>query len=116
MTNTFYGTIITCLAPGIISSEMLTILESLNGKLKTREEKYFLDLTITINDSGKIKTRTCQKPMNLYLYIPAASAHPLGVGKAMVYGSLRCYCLQNTHSKDYLKQIKLLFVRMKARA
>ena len=53
--------------------------------------------------------------MNLYLYIPAASAHPLGVGKAMVYGSLRHYYLQNTHRKDYLKQIKLLFVRMKAR-
>ena len=33
----------------------------------------------------------------------------------MVYGSLRCYYLQNTHRKDYLKQIKLLFVRMKAR-
>ena len=43
------------------------------------------------------------------------SAHPLGVGKTMVYGSLRRYYLQNTHRKDYLKQIKLLFVHMKAR-
>ena len=90
------------------------------GLLKWKVERKgrevnFLDLTITINDSGRIETRTYQKPMNLYLYIPAASAHPLGVGKAMVYGSLRRYYLQNTHRKDYLKQIKLLFVRMKAR-
>ena len=52
--------------------------------------------------------------MNLHLYILEASARPLGVGKAMVYGSLRCYLLQNTHKQNYLKQIKLLFVRMKA--
>ena len=53
--------------------------------------------------------------MNLYLHIPAASARPLRVGKAMVYGCLRRYYLQNAHRKDYLKQIKLLFVHMKAR-
>ena len=53
--------------------------------------------------------------MNIYLYIPVASAHPLRVGKAMIYGSLRRHYLQNTHRKDYLKQIKLLLVHMKAR-
>ena len=40
---------------------------------------YAVNLTITINDSGRIETRTYQKPMNLYLYISVASAHPLGV-------------------------------------
>ena len=54
--------------------------------------------------------------MNIYLYIPAASADQLGVDKAMVYGSLRRYYLQNTHGEDYLKQLKLLFVRMKTHA
>ena len=41
MTNAFYGTVITITypTPGIVSSQVLTILDSLNGKLKTREEK-----------------------------------------------------------------------------
>jgi hypothetical protein len=37
----------------------------------------FLDLTITIDATSKtIYTKTYQKPKNLHLYIPAASAHP----------------------------------------
>ena len=47
------------------------------GENKGREVNC-LDLTITINDSGKIETRTYQKPMKLYRYIPAASAHQPG--------------------------------------
>ena len=78
-------------------------------------EVSFLDITITVNDSGRIETWTYQKPMNMYLYIPAASVHPLGAGKAMVYGSLYYYYFQNTNRKYCLKQIKLFFVRMKAR-
>ena len=78
-------------------------------------EVNFLDLTITINDRNRIETRTYQKPMNLYLYIPEASAHPLGVGKAMVYGSMRRYKLQNTKREHYIEQARLLFRRMKAR-
>jgi hypothetical protein len=35
----------------------------------------FLDLEITIKDN-KLTTKTFQKPMNLYLYIPPSSAHP----------------------------------------
>ena len=34
----------------------------------------FLDLTLTI-DNGRITSRTFQKKMNLYLYLPPASAH-----------------------------------------
>ena len=39
MTNALVGTTTKYPAPGIILSEMLTVLDSLNGKLKTREEK-----------------------------------------------------------------------------
>ena len=54
--------------------------ELLKWKVENKgREVNFLDLIVTINDSGRIETRTYQQPMNLYLYIPAASAHPLGI-------------------------------------
>ncbi|KAL7548610.1 hypothetical protein ACHAWF_011884 [Thalassiosira exigua] len=58
------------------------------------KEVNFLDLTIKINDSNRIETRTYQKPMNLYLYLHHASAHPPGVLKGMIYGEVRRYYLQ----------------------
>ncbi|KAL7537560.1 hypothetical protein ACHAWF_005803 [Thalassiosira exigua] len=42
------------------------------------EEVNFLDITIKINELNRIKTRTYQKPTNLYLYITEISAHPPG--------------------------------------
>ena len=45
-----------------------------------------MDLTIKIKDLDQIDTRTYQKPMNLYLYIPEASAHPRNVMKGMIAG------------------------------
>jgi len=48
----------------------------------------YLDLTIILKN-GRITTKTYQKAMNLYLYIPPHSAHPPGMIKGMVYGLLR---------------------------
>jgi len=48
----------------------------------------FLDLTIQIETDGTITTRTFVKPMNLHLYIPPLSAHPLGVLKSLIFGNL----------------------------
>jgi hypothetical protein len=48
----------------------------------------FLDLTITIREDRRIMTKTYKKLMNLYLYIPPASAHPPGMLKSIVYGNL----------------------------
>jgi len=53
----------------------------------------YLDITITIEESGKISTKTFQKPTNLHLYIPPASAHPPGVLKSLIFGNLQ----QNWH-------------------
>ena len=52
------------------------------------KEVNFLDLTIKINDLDQIKTRTYQKPMNLYLSIPEASSHPRDVMKGIIAGKL----------------------------
>ena len=65
---------------------------------------------------NRIETRTYQKPMNLYLYIPQASAHPKETIKGMIFGELRRYKVQNTKREDYLDMVvHLLFLRIKAR-
>ena len=90
------------------------------GKLQwTIEERSrevnFLDITITINELNQIETRTYQKPMNLYLYITASSAHAKGVLKGMIYGELRRYKLQNSKREDYLQMVRSFYDRLRAR-
>jgi len=62
----------------------------------------FLDITITIEESGKTSTKTFQKPTNLHLYIPPASAHPPGVLKSLIFGNLQRYWQQNTYVTDFV--------------
>ncbi len=53
----------------------------------------FMDLTISIA-ANKITTTIYKKPQNLYLYIPPSSAHPKGILRGLVTGSvLRFYRL-----------------------
>ncbi len=67
-----------------------------------------LDLTITIK-GDKIKSKTYQKAMNLYLYLLPNSAHPRSYIKGTVFGLIRRYHTQNTHRLDYLHFIVLLY-------
>ena len=46
----------------------------------------FLDLTISIDSAGKIQTKTYQKLMLLFAYLPLHSTHPLGVLKSLIFG------------------------------
>ena len=66
-------------------------------------------------NSGRFWTRTYQKDMNLFFYIPALSAHPPGILKSFIYGLLETYWLQNSHSHDYTKFSQLLHKRLLAR-
>jgi hypothetical protein len=75
----------------------------------------FLDLTITIGEDRRIVTKTYEKSMNLYLYIPPASAHPPGVLKSIVYGNLRRYWLQNSLRSDFITTAKHFASRLIAR-
>jgi hypothetical protein len=68
----------------------------------------FLDLTLSIQ-GHKIVSQIYQKEMNLYLYIPPASAHPAGCIKSTVFGLTRRYYAQNTFHRDYIHFIKLLY-------
>jgi hypothetical protein len=53
--------------------------------------------------------------MNLFLYIPAHSAHPPGVLKSLIYGLIKTYQRQNSRVKDFKHNIRLLFGRHMAR-
>lgn len=75
----------------------------------------FLDLTIWIDPSGKISTKTYEKPLNLHLYLPSSSAHPTGTLKSLIFGFLRRYWLMNTHVNDYINQVKKFATRLQNR-
>lgn len=75
----------------------------------------FLDLTLWINSDGKVQYKTYQKPMNLFLYIPAHSSHPPGLIKSLIFGLTRTYYRQNSNHRDFTNQVQLLFDRLLAR-
>jgi len=68
----------------------------------------FLDLTLTIKDN-RLVSKTYQKTMNLYLYIPFASSHSQGCIKCIIYGLFNIYFAQNTNRKDYVHFVGLLY-------
>jgi len=71
----------------------------------------FLDLTLTI-EGNSIVSRTYQKEMNLYLYLPASSAHTPNCIKGTIYGLVKRYYEQNTYRKDYVNFCGLLYSRL----
>ena len=75
----------------------------------------FLDITIMLDKKGNISTKTFQKKMNLFLYIPPHSSHPPGLMKSLIYGLLLTYFLQNTLRSDFFDMISLLYNRLLAR-
>ena len=88
--------------------------EKLNnwGQLKWKIEDpskhtAFLDLDLKIS-KNKITTKTFQKNMNLYLYIPPLSAHPPSCFKGLITGELRRYWLQN--SPENFQEILCKFI------
>lgn len=74
----------------------------------------FLDLIVRWN-SEKYWTCTNQKELNLYLYVPANSAHPPGVLKSVIYGRILKFWKQNTFKEDFQRLVQSLFDRLQAR-
>ncbi|KAL7548762.1 hypothetical protein ACHAWF_012019 [Thalassiosira exigua] len=68
----------------------------------------FLDLTLKIK-GDTIASKTYQKSMNLYQYIPPTSAHPPSMMKGLIYSLMRTYRAQNTKREDYLDMAEKLF-------
>ena len=80
---------------GILPWEMTKPSRSIN----------FLDLTITLEADRTITTKTYVKEMNLHLYIPPHSAHPKGVLKSLIFGTLQRYWVQNTKMADFTQAV-----------
>ena len=57
---------------------------------KHNKEAEFLDLCV-LTDSTNYETKTFQKELSLYLYLPATSAHPRGMLKSLAYGRIKKY-------------------------
>ena len=70
----------------------------------------FLDLTIKI-EHNRITTKTYQKALNLYQYIPPQSAHPPNMIKDILYSLLKNYYRQNTKLEDYYDMATKLYTR-----
>jgi hypothetical protein len=81
---------------------------SLKWKIENPSKKtVFLDLEISIQ-GNTITTKTYQKDMNLYLYIPPLSAHPPSCFKGLITGEVRRHWLQN-NLEDF-QQLLLKFI------
>ena len=65
----------------------------------------FLDLQSSLTETTprKFKTQTFQKPLNLYLYTPFASAHPPHCLPGLIKGLLLKYKFQNSDFEDFLQ-------------
>ena len=82
----------------------------------------FLDLNINLterdilnqktNNFYKTNFSTYQKPMNLYLYIPPHSEHPLRVIRSLIFSQIKKYWQQNKNSDDFVKMIRAFFQRL----
>ena len=68
----------------------------------------FLDLSLSIT-GNKIVSKTFQNPENLFLYLPASSAHPQGCIKGTVYSLINRYYRHNTNRKDYIFYVAELY-------
>jgi hypothetical protein len=74
----------------------------------------FLDMTISIQNSA-ISTKTYQKEGSPYLYINPNSAHPPGMIKGVIFGTIKRYFEQNSDKEDFISITKLFFQRLVAR-
>jgi hypothetical protein len=82
---------------------------SLQWKIENPSKKtVFLDLELSVQGNA-ITTKTYQKDMNLYLYIPPLSAHPPSCFKGLITGEVRRYWLQN-NPEDF-KKLLLKFIQ-----
>ena len=71
----------------------------------------FLDFQINIMN-GQLHTKTYQKALNLYLYIPPISAHPQSCFKGLITGELIRYWKQNSDQKDFINVTQLFIQRL----
>jgi hypothetical protein len=73
-------------------------------------EACFLD--VVIRKESKYETKTHQKALNLFLYLPKHSAHPPGILKSLIYGRIMVFHKQNSKKEDFLYFSRMLLIRL----
>ena len=74
----------------------------------------FLDITITI-ENNNTTTNLYEKALNKHLYLPACSAHPLGVLHGLIAGHMFGAYSLCTDKKDAIASIKKLWFHLHER-
>ena len=78
----------------------------------------FLDVevvTAKVKDNIQLLTKTYQKPMNAYQYIPWSSYHPLHVKKAWIKAELLRHVRNCSELNSFLEIRKKFYLRLRAR-
>ena len=58
----------------------------------------FLDITLIIDDDGKLQWEMYEKPLNEHLYIPKLSAHPPSCLKGLIFGQFYRFHTLNSNT------------------
>jgi hypothetical protein len=88
----------------------------LRWKVSERTSKLnFLDITIELNSEGKFVTSLHEKNENLYLYLPAASAHPPNSLKGLIHGMVHRSLRLTSSAELQTQEIINLYQRLQAR-
>lgn len=99
-------------------------LNSLHPKLRFDfavhpTEAAFLDLTIykgeRFQQHGLFDLRVHQKHMNLYLYIPYRSFHPLAMKRSFIQTELTRYIRNSSDREDYVRIKRIFYQRLRDR-
>jgi hypothetical protein len=75
----------------------------------------FLDLTLSFTTSNTITSRTYQKPLNLYLYIPPTSSHPSSSFTGTILGNILRFWRQNPDLTHYRRLVSEFATHLKNR-
>ena len=79
----------------------------------------FLDLELykghRFKEKGIIDIRLYQKPMNLYLYIPFKSFHPIETQKGFITGELKRMIRNHSNIKEFQEARLKFYLRLRAR-
>jgi hypothetical protein len=75
----------------------------------------FLDIRITLQPNGRLRTKLFEKELHLYLYLPPHSAHPPGLLKGLIAGMIYRILRLTTDAADIRSDIQNLYNRLRRR-
>ena len=98
-------------------NELETSDHGLQFKIERHDSKEFpfLDFQLTKNGIDFYQTKSYSKPLNLFLYIPATSAHPPGILRSLIHGFIYRFKFQNSSKEDFENEIKCLYKKLRLR-